>query len=173
MLLELIAAIAAGFAGAGIGLLLRRLSAGKLPRFVIPSMAGVAMLGFMIWTEYTWFPRTAETLPDAVVVTSSHSEQAAWRPWSYLFPLVTRFAAVDRSSIRRNDKVPGQLMADVLFFARRTPVAKLPVLIDCAGRRRADIADGMQFDDDGAVVGADWVPISPDDPLAGAVCPST
>lgn len=173
MLLELIAAVAAGFAGAGIALVLRHLSAGRLPRFFIPAMAGVAMLGFMIWTEYTWFSRTAETLPEAVVVTSSHSEQAAWRPWTYLHPLVTRFAAVDRSSIRRNDKVPGQLMVDVLLFARRAPVAKLPVLLDCTGQRRADIADGMQFDDDGAVVNADWVPFSSDDPMAKAVCPDT
>lgn len=173
MLLELIAAVAAGFAGAGIGLVLRHLSAGKLPRFFIPAMAGVAMLGFMIWTEYTWFSRTAETLPQEVVVLSSHSEQAAWRPWTYLHPLVTRFAAVDPLSIRRNDKVPGQLMLDVLLFARHAPAAKLPVLIDCVGRRRADIVDGMQFDDDGAVVGADWMPVSSNDPLTAAVCPDT
>ena len=173
MLLELIAAVAAGFAGAGIALILRHLSAGKLPRFFIPATAGVAMLGFMIWNEYTWFSRTAETLPEGVVVTSSYSEQAAWRPWTYLHPLVTRFAAVDRLSVRRNDKVPGQLMLDVLLFTRWAQVAKLPILLDCTGRRRADIADGMQFDGDGAVLDAAWVPIPPDDPLAKTVCPDT
>ena len=173
MLLELIAAVAAGFVGAGIALALRRLSAGRVPRFFIPAAAGVAMLGFMIWSEYSWYSRTAEALPEAVVVTSSHSEQAAWRPWTYLFPLTTRFAAVDRSSIRRNDKVPGQMMVDVLLFARRAPVASVPILLDCNGRRRADITDGMQFDDDGAVLDAAWVPIPPDDPLAKSVCPDT
>ena len=173
MLIQFIATVAAGFAGAGIGMLLRRISAGKLPRFFTPALAGVAMLGFLIWFEYTWFSRTAETLPEGVVVTSSHSEQAVWRPWTYLRPLVTGFAAVDRASIRRNDKVPGQLMVELYIFTRRAPVAKLPVLIDCVGRRRADIADGMQFDDDGGVVAADWVPIASNDPLAGSVCPGT
>jgi hypothetical protein len=39
--------------------------------------------------------------------------------------------------------------------------------------RRADVADGLQFDDDGAGLGADWTPLTPDDPLAGSVCPET
>lgn len=173
MLFELIATVAAGFAGAGAALLLHRLSARRLPRFIIPSAAGLAMFAYLIWSEYTWYQRTAEALPDSLVVFSRQTEQAVWRPWTYLSPVTERFAVVDRASTRRNEQVPGQMMVDIVLFARRAPVAKVPVLIDCVGHRRADIVDAMQFDAVGAVVGADWTPLAADDPLLGSACPET
>lgn len=173
MLFELIATVAAGFAGAGAALLLHRLSARRLPRFIIPSAAGLAMFAYLIWSEYTWYQRTTEALPDSLVVFFRQTEQAVWRPWTYLSPVTERFAVVDRASTRRNEQVPGQVMVDVVLFARRAPVAKLPVLIDCIGLRRADIVDGVRFDEAGAVVGARWIALAPDDSLVGSVCPET
>jgi hypothetical protein len=170
MLIELVATLAAGFAGGGAAMLLRRLSGGRLPGFAVPGAAGVAMLGFLIWSDYTWYGRTVETLPEHVSVFTSHASSAAWRPWTYLAPVIERFGAVDVAALRRNSDVPGQVMAEVYLFARRSPVARLPVLIDCAGNRRADIADGMAFDASGAVADVEWTPLNPDDPLASAVC---
>jgi hypothetical protein len=170
VLMDLVATIAAGFAGAGIALLLRRLSGGRLPGVFVPWVAGGAMIAFLLWNDYSWYGRTAGGLPEQVEVYTSMPESAAWRPWSYLAPVTERFGAVDTGSIRRNPAVPGQVMAEVYLFARRAPVARLPVLIDCVGNRRADIADGMEFAADGAVSNAVWTVLEPDDPLAGAVC---
>jgi hypothetical protein len=173
MLFGLIATVAAGLAGAGIAMLLRRLSGGQLPRYIVPGTAGAAMFAFLIWNEYTWYSRTAAALPEGVVVFSSYPERMAWRPWTLLAPVTERFAAVDRGSIRRNENLPSQVMADVLLIGRRAPVARLPVLVDCDGPRRAEIPGGPEFDADGTLANANWTDLPPDDPLAGAVCSDT
>jgi hypothetical protein len=173
MLYELIATVAAGFLGGGVAMLLRWLSRGQLPRFLVPTLAGLAMISFVIWSDYTWYGRSTAALPPSFEVFFSNSERPAWRPWTLLVPVTTRFAAVDHASERRNEGVPDQIMADVYLFARFVPTYRRTVLIDCAGMRRADVGEGTQFADDGAVTGANWTPLPPDDALAGAVCPST
>ncbi len=159
-----------GFAGAGVGLLLRHLSRGALPRATAPVFAGAAMIGLTIWSEYSWFGRTAGALPADVVVVRTQAEPSTYRPWTWAHPFVSRFMAVDKATIRTNDKAPGQRMAELLVFAHREPAAKLPMLIDCQAGRRADIADGATFDADGRVVGADWRDLAPADPLLEAIC---
>ncbi len=170
MLIELIATLALGSAVAGISLLLSRFSGRRLPRSFAPVAAGIAMIGFQAWSEYAWFDRTRANLPAGIEVTASYQESAAWRPWTYLFPQVTRFAAVDVAAARRHDKQPGQVMADVLLFARFAPTSSIPQLVDCAGHRRAVLVDGAQFDADGKVVDAGWQAMSENDPLLGALC---
>jgi len=172
MLMELIAAAAAGFLGAGVAMILRKATGGRLPRASVPVAAGLAILGLAVWSEYTWYGRMSASLPDDVVVTTTHETSSPLRPWTYAAPFVTRFATVDRASIRRNDEVPDQLMVDVLLFARHAPPARVPVLVDCAQGRRADIADGMTFDERGAVADADWRALPAGDPLVAAVCPA-
>jgi hypothetical protein len=173
MLIEWIATIALGFGAAGVVMILRRFSGGSIPRFAIPAAAGAAMIGFAIWSEYSWFSRTTAALPPGVVITGSHSVSSGFRPWSYIVPFVNRFSAVDRASIRRNERAPGQVMIDLLLVTRNAPAANLPLLVDCTGKRRANIVDGVTFDSDGVPVGAEWHPLESGDPLIDAVCGAT
>lgn len=170
MLMELFATFAIGIAVAGTIMAVRRLVLPGLPRFLTPSLAGLAMIGFSVWSEYTWFDRTEAALPDGITVISTFENSSAYRPWTRAVPYIDRFAAVDIANLRRNDKVPGQVMVDVIVMARQAANAKLPVLVDCPGSRRADISDGMTFDDDGALVNAAWTSLPKDDALLGAVC---
>jgi len=170
VLIEWVATAAIGFGAAGVMLLLRIVTRRTLPRFATPAAAGLAMIGFVIWSEYSWFPRTVAALPPEVVVTGSHAEPSAFRPWTYVRPFVNRFSAVDRGSIRRNARVPGQIMIEILLFNRHGPTAKLPLLVDCDGHRRANIVDGVTFDANGAATDAEWHALEPDDPLIGAAC---
>ena len=66
MFLELIGTIFAGFAFAGIVLVLNKLTGGRLPRWATPVAAGLGMIGMTIASEYSWYDRTRETLPDSV-----------------------------------------------------------------------------------------------------------
>ena len=170
MLLELIATLALGSAVAGIVLIISRLSGHKMPRSFAPVAAGLGMIVFQVWSEYAWFERTSASLPNGIEVTASYQESAPWRPWSYFVPQTTRFAAVDVATARRNDKQPGQVMADVLLFARFTPTSSVPQLVDCSLRRRASLVDGASFGANGNVVDAGWVSLESDDPLLGALC---
>lgn len=170
MLMELIATFALGFAAAGVVMTLRRFSALRLPRWSTPVAAGLAMIGFTLWSEYTWYSRTEAALPESFAVVTKHEHSSMFRPWTQLAPFVDRFSAVDTKALRRNEQQPGQVMTEVLMVARHGSNAKLPVLIDCPGTRRADLSDGMKFNEAGALVDADWHELTSDDPLLKTIC---
>lgn len=170
MLFELIAVLAAGFAAAGVMLILRRLSGGRLPSWLTPVVAGAAMIAFTIYSEYSWFGRTRAGLPESLVVVRTVEDRAVYRPWTYLAPYVDRFLALDRTSIRRNEAVPEQRMVDLYAFGRWAPAQQIPVLVDCAGARQAALSGAVAFAEDGTVENARWEPLERDGELMAAAC---
>lgn len=170
MLLEFFATIVAGFGAAGVALLLRRLTGGRLPSWLVPVAAGGAMLAYAIWSEYSWFDRAVAGLPDGVVVISQSQSSAPWRPWTYLAPMTDRFVALDTRSVQSNDAAPDQRIADTYFFARWTPTRRVSVAFDCAGNRRAPMVEGLVMDESGRITQAEWVDVPAGDPALRAVC---
>ncbi len=170
MAFELIAAFVAGLGAAGLVMMLRRLTGNRLPRWLTPATAGLAMIGYGIWTEYAWFGRTTAALPDGVEIVSINRTPSVFRPWTYAAPFVDRFAAVDLAAAQRHDAAPGQVLVDVMLIARWGPRARVPVLVDCQGARRADLIDGAEFGADGRILDPDWRPLGGDDPLIATVC---
>ena len=163
MFFELIAVFVAGFAGAGAFMLLNRILGGRLPRWLVPVAAGAAMIATTISSEYGWYGRTAEALPEGFTVASVHKARAFYRPWTYAAPMVDRFIAVDHGARRANAETEGLYIADLYFFARWQPVQSVEMMVDCVNHRRADPAGG----DGGAPV---WREAGADDPIVAAVC---
>jgi len=170
MFVELIATFVAGIAGAGLMLLLNRTTGGRLPRWLVPVAAGFAMLLTTITSEYGWYSRTKQTLPDGLVIAQTAENQALYRPWTYAKPFVDRFVAIDTVTIKSHPDQPGLKLAEAYFFGRWAPINKLPVLADCPGQRRAALADGISFEDSGQVSGADWISVPAGDPVVSAIC---
>ena len=170
MFFELIATIVAGFAGAGIALLLNKVLGGRLPRWITPVAAGMAMLATTIANEYGWYGRTAAALPAGLEVATTVENKAFYRPWTYLFPFVSRFLAVDTATMRTNEALPGQRMVEVYAFGRWTAPQSRLVMVDCAGGRRADIARGAEFGEDGSVDTLAWRDTGLDDPVVKTAC---
>ncbi len=170
MFLELIAAVSAAVAAAGLALLVNKLTGGRLPKWAMPMAAAVAMLSFAIVMEYSWFERTTADFPEGVEVTTVHEARGFWRPWTYVYPLVDRFVAVERASIRTNDSVPDQRLVDLLFFGRWQPLRTVPMVFDCGAARGAPLLDDVTFDATGAVLNANWAPVPSDDPILMTVC---
>src|SRR5690606_22292277 len=83
MFFELIAAVVAGVAVAGIAMGLRWISRGFLPKWIVPAAAGLGMLSFAIWSEYSWFERNVATQPTGVIVAWNNEQRSFLRPWSY------------------------------------------------------------------------------------------
>ncbi|MGR3272189.1 hypothetical protein DU478_12625 [Thalassococcus profundi] len=162
MFLELIAVAVAGFAGAGAIMALRLVLGDRLPRWLVPVGAGLAMLAATISSEYNWFSRTAGALPEGVVVADSVTDTAPWRPWTYLVPLTDRFVAVDTGNLVQNEE-QGLYMADLYFFGRWKPVQSVQMMIDCADGRRADPALGDGSD-------PVWRDVGSEDPIVRTVC---
>lgn len=171
MLFELIAAVVAGVAVAGIASGLRWMSRGLLPKWIVPAAGGIAMFTYAVWSEYTWFDRLTNAMPRGVVVTWKNTDQSFWRPWSYYRPVINRFTAVDVSGARRHPQQPDQVMVDVVLSARWRTSIVVKTVFDCANARRVDlIGEAVTIADDGAIAGADWVGLSADDPVLVAVC---
>ncbi|WP_292294458.1 hypothetical protein [Marivita sp.] len=163
MFLELIAVIVAGIAGAGVMMLIARLAGGRVPKWMIPVAAGAAMLGTTISSEYSWFSRTAEALPDGVEVVQTTQSAAFYRPWTYLAPYTNRFIALDTGNLRANTDDSALYMADVYFFRRWGTVQSVELMVNCRTGQRADPA----FGDGGAPV---WRDTTADDPIVTGVC---
>lgn len=169
MLYELIATIAAGFIGGGVALLARRLIR-SLPRWLVPVCAGSAMLIVAVSLEYSWFDRTIDTLPDGVEVALTRESRAPWRPWTYLYPLVDRFVAIDLASTLTHEAAPARRMTDLFVFARWTPPARVRAVFDCEAGRRADLVEGVRLASDGRLKGAVWHDMGLDHPVTRLAC---
>jgi hypothetical protein len=169
MLFELIAVVLAGVAAGGTVLVLRRAAPG-LPRWLVPVVAGGAMIAAAVSLEYSWFGRTVASLPEGLDVAMTHENSAPWRPWTYAAPYVDRFVAVDQGTARTNDAVQGQRMVDIYVFGRWSPVQRLQAVFDCRAGRRADMVPGVTMGEDGALQGATWHETGLDDPLTSSVC---
>ncbi|WP_108820561.1 hypothetical protein [Pseudovibrio sp. Alg231-02] len=170
MFLELIGTFIAGIAGAGLVMLINHVLGGRLPRWFAPVAAGAAMLLATISSEYSWFSRTKDTLPDGIVVAETVESKAFYRPWTYLFPFTERFVAIDTATIQTHPEQPGMKLAQAYFFGRWSPVNKLPVLTDCATSRRAALADGIIFEEGGSISGAQWVSVPENDRITSTIC---
>lgn len=163
MFLELIAVIMAGFAGAGVMMLLSKLSGNRLPRWTVPVAAGAAMLIAAISGEYSWYGRTANALPKGLTIAQTVQSTALWRPWTYVAPMTQRFVAVDTGNLRPNSATPDLYLADLYFFGRWRPTQSVEVMVDCAGARRADpvLGDGSP---------PLWRDVGAEDPVVKTVC---
>ncbi len=166
MIFELIATFAVGIGAAGLALVAGHLSRGRLPRYVAPIVAGIAMLIYAVWSEYTWAERTVGTLPESVEVLVSVDETRFWKPWTYVVPQTTRLMVLDRAGVQTNPAAPSMLLADIYLFGRWAPPVKRPQLVDCANGARADVSEEALSDPSQA----EWMAVGAEDPLIKALC---
>lgn len=141
MLWELIATASCAFAAAGIILMLRVFWK-KQPKWLIPAAAGVGMLAFQIYSEYTWFAHTSSRLPRGAVVVAEIAQPVFYQPWSYLRAPVLQFAVVDKNS-QTDQQQPQHKITQLYFFERRMSAKTLPIAVDCAQKRYANIINGQ------------------------------
>jgi hypothetical protein len=172
VLLEFLAAIILGLAVAGVIMALNVATGRRLPGWLVPAAAGISMIAFMVWMEYTWLPRTLESLPEGVEVVSVSRESSWYRPWTYVRPLSLRAVALDTRVNRTHPAQPGRVMTSVVLLGRWMPTRQIPVVFDCRSNRRADLHAGVELDDDGRLSGADWRELAPDDPALAIACRS-
>lgn len=163
MFLELIAVIVAGIAGAGVMMLVARAAGGRIPKWLVPVAAGAAMLAATISSEYSWYGRTADALPEGLEVVQTVENTALYRPWTYLVPYTERFIALDTGNLRANSEDADLFLADVYFFQRWGAVQTVELMVNCETGQRADPARG----DGGEPV---WRDTPSDDPIVSGVC---
>ena len=169
-ILELIAAVVAAIACAGLALLARKVTRGRLPKWIVPIAAGLGLLGFAIWSEYDWFRRNTEGLPAGFEVVWQNTGASPLRPWTYLFPLTTGFIAFDRGTLVAHPANPSLRTARIYRFARWLRPQPGVMVFDCAGGRQVLLQGEAGLTAEGALTGADWSAAAVDDPMQVAAC---
>lgn len=170
MALELIAAIVAAIVCASIAFALRRLSGGRLPKWIITAAGGAGLIGFTVWSEYDWFNRVSAELPAGVKVVWQSEAAMPLRPWTFLFPITTKFVAMDVAKIASHPNNPDLRLARLYNFGRWQTVKDALMVIDCAGGRQVLVTEGVEVTPDGLLQGADWVVPAADDGFQTAAC---
>ncbi|KIC34648.1 hypothetical protein [Leisingera sp. ANG-S5] len=170
MFLELIAVIFAGVAAAGVVMLLNRTLKGRLPRWMAPVAAGLAMIGVTVASEYGWYSRTKAALPEGLAVAETIENRSLYRPWTQVVPYVDRFAAVDTATMKSHAAHPQVFLADLYFFGRWAPVSKQAAVLDCGKWQRALAGGTVAFSGDGLPKGLDWIAAEADDAILTTAC---
>ncbi|MCW8085723.1 hypothetical protein [Sabulicella glaciei] len=170
MIFHLLGSLLLGICAAALLMLCFRVSGRRAPRWLLPASAGAAMFGFHVWSDYTWFRRTAAALPSPMTVAAASTSGTTMQPWTYLLPRVERFAAIDPRAIRWNERVPGLRLTEVHLVARYMPTLTTMQFFDCAASRRADAPRTLVLDAEGRPAGLDWVRLESGDALLRAVC---
>lgn len=170
MFFDLVATVLAGVAVAGIVLFLRRILRLPLPAWLVPAAAGAAMLGYTIWSEYSWFQRDLAARPQTLSVVWQNEEKAFWRPWTYLAPITDQYRALDMTSLITPESAPHLRVGGLFLVKRRQQAIIVRSAFDCTKSEWTSAMDGAKFADDGAVEAGTWRSIAPEDPLIVAAC---
>jgi hypothetical protein len=128
------------------------------------------MLGYAIWNEYSWGWRATEALPAGFEVIDRIPQSSPWQPWTYLVPRVSRLVVLDRAQLRRNERYPGYVLAELLLMERLLPPRRVIMLLDCDNARRLDVTNGDRALEQGVPPNADWAALRRDSSLFRAVC---
>ena len=136
MFWNLLATVICGLGAAGFALGIRAITAKRAPKWLIPVFAGLGMLGYLVYSEYTWFEHKKSLLPEEAVVVSTEEEGIYFRPWTFIFPYVTAFSAVDVKGISPVPNSEG-VKQFILYRFEQTftdSVSHRPHLLNCQTR---------------------------------------
>lgn len=163
--------VVVGFASAGVVMLLFRLWGRKAPKYVVPFVAAIAMFGYMIWDEYTWFDRYEARLPQTINVIQTFTDENVFAPWTLINAPVNRFTAIDLDKVITNPDAPEEKRVTTLLLKKGGETLALTHLIDCSQGRRGYITPATAVDGNGFPTGIDeWFAMNADDPLRAAIC---
>lgn len=143
MFWDLVATVFAGLGAAGIAYGIRGLTLKKAPKWIIPVFAGIGMMGYQIYIEYTWFGHMQSRLPAETEVVSTVEDKVFWRPWSYAAPQVTRFTVLDKTSISRSGA--GDNVVQFVLYRFKSSygdrVAEKAYLLNCQSRELVPLSE--------------------------------
>lgn len=135
MLWEIIATASAGIGAAGIALVIRFLFK-KSPKWLVSVFAGMGVLLFAIYSEYSWASYTQSRLPQGSVVVAEIPHTAFYKPWSYIKPQILQFVVADKTGVQSLDNQPHIKQVPLYFFERRMKAHQLTILVNCQSQEQ-------------------------------------
>ena len=169
MILELIAALSAGFALFGLVLLGAALLRRRAAKWLGPAAFAAGMLAYTVWSDYAW-PQTRLPPEGPYVMLEATRSRVWYRPWTWVAPTVDHLLVLDRRFTRVNADQPDLVMTRILRLARYVPESGFLAVFDCAGARMAPLIEGVDLSVAGLVEGADWATLPEGDPVLHGAC---
>ncbi|QEY59552.1 hypothetical protein FXF61_10470 [Pseudomonas sp. C27(2019)] len=114
MIWHLLAVFIIGLCVGALAFLLRKLSRNTLPSWIIPVCAGLGMLGYLAYYDYSWFEFKRSQLPAESVVVGQTRGSSFFRPWSYLIPSVSSFVVLDGTV--RESQQDGETLVEYIRY---------------------------------------------------------
>lgn len=170
MFWTLVTVFIAGFAGAGIGFLLRTITRKKLPKGIVPICAGLTMIVATIGQEYGWQDGVRSTMPDDLVIISEREQQAWYQPWTFIQPWVRGFISYSPSESVETAEGSGIYAVQLRIQERWQPQTIMPILVDCGADRWTDVTPDTSLTDTGEPEGTPWRETGREDPIVSTVC---
>ncbi len=182
MIYEFIATLSAGFAMAGIALILRHLVKlllkKQLPKWIIPLFTAVGIFAFQIHQEYNWFAQMQSKLPAGVKVVKTIEQTSWYRPWTYIKPQTVRFMAVDIDNMQSNQEQPHLKRTNLYLFERRMSSKIIAQAFDCQEKKQATLLAQNLSKNNQAPTNSNhsldsniqWISMNSDDKLYQLVC---
>jgi hypothetical protein len=169
MILELIAALSAGFALFGVTLMVNQFTGRRMARWANPVAFGLGMIAYTIWSEYTWADRsTAEGSPYVVV---EQTRARVWyRPWTFAVPQTSRLIVLDQRFSAVHPGQPDYVQTRVVRLARWVPDSGFLAVFDCGAGAMAPMTEEVEMLPDGTLEGASWTVLPDGDPVLTGAC---
>ncbi len=170
MTLELLGAIVAGIALLGVVLFVNRvLLRNYFGRWLYTAAAAAGMLGFSLWSEYSWPSRALAAQP--ALVAAAHNEHSVfYRPWTFIWPQQTQLITVNTAMMDRHAQNPDLVMTQIVLVARWRPLQSVLAIFDCAANASVAVEEGVRLTPEGALEGGTWTELEASDPVLRTVC---
>lgn len=139
MFLTLFISTCVAFLVLGCLLITFRLIGRPMPGWMIPVTIGLSIFGAITYLRYTWWDTMAERMPEDVLVLQTFRESSWYEPWTYLWPRITHFVALDQQTVAAHPDRPGLYLVELLLVAEGTETMTAPQVIDCRQKRRASL----------------------------------
>lgn len=168
-MLHLIAVFISGICLGGMAYLLRKLSRNRLPSWIVPVSASLAMFGYLAFYDYSWFGHKTRlvqaTQPNALIFDEKRG-RSFFKPWSFVNPAVSSFMIFDGQA--KTEVQNGSLIAEYFLYEFiKDPIEKQQVymvILNCSSLERATLAQGEK------VQNSRHERVTTDDPIYRQLC---
>ena len=92
------------------------------------------------------------------------------QPLSFVIPRTDRFLALNKTSMKSNEDLPGIKLAELFQAEKDGPTSSIWQLVDCSAKRRADWQGDMPPTMQDINAKAKWFELETEAPLLHAVC---
>ena len=144
-MIDFFAAITAAFAMAGLVLILNHLTGRRLPKWLVPVAAGAGMLGYSVWSDYSWHHRLVQSLPAGTRVVEQTQSRDWWRPWTFAWPIVTGVTALVPAEVKAHETAEGVVFLNLHALGRWEPQRIWTGAVDCVNGRILSLEAGADY----------------------------